>query len=151
MPKNATNHRHTWTLGPDFEGLHSITPGLHLVTFAPAGNAAGREGIWLRVAPGGVSRVAWDPALEAVATTDPLDAAAAAHLENQARAGRLRLGPYPQAHAAVRAGTGLHCVFKLVFEAGRGDAAERGVDSPRTGRGGDARIVRGRVAAATRG
>ena len=146
------SRRHTWTLGPDFEGLHSIPPGLHLVTFAPAGNAAGREGVWIRVAPGGVSRVAWDPALEAVAATDPLDAAAAAHLENQARAGRLRLGPYVSPRGASEDGSGR--LRGHSAETSRGGAAAatwtfRG-DESRRRRGHEMDIPWRRVAAAPR-
>ena len=50
---------HVWTLGAKFEGLHSISEGLHLLTFAPGG-VAGREGVFIDCVGGGVHRQRWD-------------------------------------------------------------------------------------------
>ena len=89
---------HVWTLGAKFEGLHSISEGLHLLTFAPGG-VAGREGVFIDCVGGGVHRQRWDVQNECLgscslndAQSESLEAAAssaeAARCSNQLR--RLR-------------------------------------------------------------
>ena len=81
---------HVWTLGAKFEGLHSISAGLHLLTFAPGG-VAGREGVWIQCVDGGVHRQRGQPGRPcqdreigrpALAQVQPLDAVELAHINN---------------------------------------------------------------------
>ena len=90
---------HVWTLGAKFEGLHSISAGLHLLTFAPGG-VAGREGVFIDCVGGGVHRQRWDVQNECLGACS-LNDAQSESLEAAARAGALTLAPYPQNHARV--------------------------------------------------
>ena len=91
---------HVWTLGAKFEGLHSISEGLHLLTFAPGG-VAGREGVFIDCVGGGVHRQRWDVQNECLDGASVLTDAQSESLEAAARAGALTLAPYPQNHARV--------------------------------------------------
>ena len=53
-----------WELGPRFEGLRGVGAGLHLLSFAPRGDGAGREGVFVACAAGDVLLKAWDAANE---------------------------------------------------------------------------------------
>ena len=76
---------HVWTLGAKFEGLHSISEGLHLLTFAPGG-VAGREGVFIDCVGGGVHRQRWDVQNECLGSCS-LNDAQSESLEAAARAG----------------------------------------------------------------
>lgn len=53
-----------WELGPQFEGLAGLAPGLHLLSLAPKGGVAGREGVWIACEGGTTTLKAWDAANE---------------------------------------------------------------------------------------
>jgi len=112
-----------WELGPRFEGLRGVGAGLHLLSFAPRGDGAGREGVFVACAAGDVLLKAWDAANERAGGVSfeflfvnntnhrcvahgggapPLDAPQLRSL--RAAAARLRLAPYPDGHAATWAG-----------------------------------------------
>ena len=76
---------HVWTLGAKFEGLHSISEGLHLLTFAPGG-VAGREGVFIDCVGGGVHRQRWDVQNECLDGASVLTDAQSKSLEAAARA-----------------------------------------------------------------
>ena len=100
----------SWELGPDFEGLAGVPPGLHLVTFAPRSQAAGREAVWVSCAGGSVTARGWDAADECVAhgggEPPGFDGGPRARAAAAARSGALRLAPYPDGHASVWRGLG---------------------------------------------
>ena len=103
---------HVWTLGAKFEGLHSISEGLHLLTFAPGG-VAGREGVFIDCVGGGVHRQRWDVHNECLDGASVLTDAQSKSLESRRGPAPRTLAPYPPNHARVWAAVALASTWQL--------------------------------------